>query len=108
MILPLSVTQIRSMRALQAYAPQIKQLQERYKDDKQRQQRELIEFYQENKINPLASCIPLLLQLPVFLALYQLLNGQTFKDEMTAEPAGQLLLHRRPDREGHRRASWSR
>ena len=85
-ILPLSVTQIRSMRALQAYAPQIKQLQERYKDDKQRQQRELIAFYQQNKINPFASCIPLLLQLPVFLALYQLLNGQDFKDEMLAQP----------------------
>ena len=85
-ILPLSVSQIRSMRALQAYAPQIKQLQERYKDDKQRQQRELIEFYRENKINPFASCIPLLLQLPVFLALYQLLNGQAFKDVMNSEP----------------------
>src|SRR6476661_359744 len=63
-ILPLSITQIRSMRAMQVYAPQIKALQERYKDDKQRQQRELIEFYKENKINPFASCIPLLLQLP--------------------------------------------
>ena len=86
LILPLSVSQIRSMRALQAYAPQIKQLQERYKDDKQRQQRELISFYQENKINPFASCIPLLLQLPVFLALYQLLNSGTFKDEMLEQP----------------------
>jgi YidC/Oxa1 family membrane protein insertase len=86
LILPLSVSQIRSMRALQAYAPQIKQLQERYKDDKQRQQRELIEFYRENKINPFASCIPLLLQLPVFLALYQLLNGGDFKAVMRAEP----------------------
>jgi YidC/Oxa1 family membrane protein insertase len=86
LILPLSVTQIRSMRALQAYAPQIKALQERYKDDKQRQQRELIAFYQENKINPFASCIPLLLQLPVFLALYQLLNSSSFKDEMLAQP----------------------
>jgi YidC/Oxa1 family membrane protein insertase len=86
LILPLSISQIRSMRALQAYAPQIKALQERYKDDKQRQQRELIAFYQENKINPLASCIPLILQLPVFFALYQLLNGQDFKDEMLADP----------------------
>jgi YidC/Oxa1 family membrane protein insertase len=86
LILPLSVSQIRSMRALQAYAPQIKALQERYKDDKQRQQRELIAFYQENKINPLASCIPLLLQLPVFLALYQLLNSEAFKDDVRADP----------------------
>src|SRR5688572_14850338 len=85
-ILPLSVSQIRSMRALQAYSPQIKAIQERYKDDKQRQQREMIAFYQENKINPFASCIPLLLQLPVFLALYQLLNGDAFKAEMLAQP----------------------
>jgi YidC/Oxa1 family membrane protein insertase len=85
-ILPLSVSQIRSMRALQAYSPQIKAIQERYKDDKQRQQREMIAFYQENKINPFASCIPLLLQLPVFLALYQLLNGDAFKSEMLAQP----------------------
>ncbi len=85
-ILPLSVSQIRSMRALQAYAPQIKALQERYKDDKQRQQRELIAFYQENKINPFASCIPLLLQLPVFLALYQLLNGDSFQEQMRSQP----------------------
>jgi YidC/Oxa1 family membrane protein insertase len=85
-ILPLSVSQIRSMRALQAYAPQIKALQERYKDDKQRQQRELIAFYQENKINPFASCIPLLLQLPVFLALYQLLNSDSFKTDVRSDP----------------------
>lgn len=85
-ILPLSISQIRSMRALQAYAPQIKALQERYKDDKQRQQREMIAFYQENKINPFASCIPLILQLPVFFALYQLLNSETFKNDIRAEP----------------------
>ena len=86
LILPLSVSQIRSMRALQAYSPQIKAIQERYKDDKQRQQREMIAFYQENKINPFASCIPLLLQLPVFLSLYQLLNSATFKADMLADP----------------------
>ncbi len=91
-ILPLSVSQIRSMRALQAYSPQIKAIQERYKDDKQRQQREMIAFYQENKINPFASCIPLLLQLPVFLALYQLLNGTAFKEEMLAQPPVSFLF----------------
>ena len=67
------------MRALQALQPQIKEIQEKYKDDKERQQREMMAFYQENGINPLASCWPLLLQLPVFLALYQLLqNGSDF------------------------------
>ena len=58
------------MRALQALQPQIKEIQEKYKDDRQRLQREMMAFYQENKINPFASCIPLLLQLPVFIALY--------------------------------------
>ena len=91
-ILPLSVSQIRSMRALQAYSPQIKAIQERYKDDKQRQQREMIAFYQENKINPFASCLPLLLQLPVFLALYQLLNGDAFQADLRADPPTSFLF----------------
>ena len=86
LILPLSVKQISSMRHLQQHAPEMKALQERYKDDKERLQRELMAFYRENKINPLASCWPLLLQLPVFLALYQLLNSDSFKDDVLAEP----------------------
>jgi YidC/Oxa1 family membrane protein insertase len=82
-ILPLSIKQIRSMRSLQAFQPQIKELQERYKDDRQRLQRELMSFYQENKINPFASCVPLILQIPVFLALFYLLQGDSFKAETT-------------------------
>jgi YidC/Oxa1 family membrane protein insertase len=82
-ILPLSLKQIRSMRALQAYQPQIKEIQERYKDDRQRLQRELMAFYQENKINPFASCVPLIMQIPVFLALFYLLQGDDFKSEVT-------------------------
>ena len=83
-ILPLSIRQIKSMRALQAYSPQIKELNERYKEDPQRKQRELMKFYQENQINPLASCFPLLLQLPVFFALFQLLRSDGFKEEVLA------------------------
>ncbi len=75
LILPLSMKQIRSMRALQAHQPEIKKIQAQYKDDRQRLQRELMAFYQENQINPFASCIPLLLQLPVFLALYYALRS---------------------------------
>ena len=63
------------MRSLQAHQPEIKRIQERYKDDRQRLQREMMEFYRENKINPLASCVPLLLQLPVFFALFSLLGA---------------------------------
>jgi YidC/Oxa1 family membrane protein insertase len=83
-ILPLSLRQIRSMRAMQAHQPEIKRIQERYKDDRQRLQRELMDFYRANKINPLASCVPLLLQLPVFFALFSLLRSDDFNNEINA------------------------
>ena len=86
LILPLSIKQISSMRHLQQHAPELKALQERYKDDKERLQREMMAFYRENKINPLASCWPLILQLPVFFALFQLLNSDSFKADVRAEP----------------------
>jgi YidC/Oxa1 family membrane protein insertase len=74
LLLPLAIKQYRSMKALQEIAPELKKVQERYKDDKQRQQQEVMKFYQENKVNPLASCLPLILQLPVFLSLYYMLR----------------------------------
>ncbi|MBI5106082.1 MAG: membrane protein insertase YidC [Solirubrobacterales bacterium] len=69
-LLPLAVKQFRSMQALQRIAPQLKQLQEKYKEDKQRLQQETMKFYQEHKVNPFASCLPLLAQLPVFISLF--------------------------------------
>jgi len=86
LILPLSIKQIKSMRALQELQPQMKEIQEKYKDDKERQQREMMAFYQENGINPLASCWPLLLQLPVFLSLYQLLRSNDFIADVCGSP----------------------
>jgi YidC/Oxa1 family membrane protein insertase len=83
-ILPLSLKQIRSMRSLQAHQPEIKKIQEKYKDDRQRMQREMMAFYQENKINPFASCVPLVLQLPVFMSLFYLLRSDGFKEEIHA------------------------
>jgi YidC/Oxa1 family membrane protein insertase len=83
-LIPLTYKQIKGMRALQALQPQMKQIQEKYKNDRQRMQQEMMRFYQENKINPLASCLPLLLQLPVFFALFQLLNGGGFEADVEA------------------------
>jgi len=74
-LVPLTWRQIKSMRAMQALAPQIKVLREKYKDDKQQLNQKTMEFYQENKVNPLGSCLPLLLQLPVFFGLYIMLNN---------------------------------
>jgi YidC/Oxa1 family membrane protein insertase len=81
-ILPLSLKQIRSMRSLQAHQPEIKKIQQKYKEDRQRMQREMMSFYQENKINPFASCIPLILQLPVFMSLFYLLRSDNFKADI--------------------------
>ena len=86
LILPLSLKQIRSMRALQQLQPQLKAIQEKHKNDKQRQQQEMMRFYRENEINPLASCLPLVLQLPVFFALYAMLNGDSFQQDVKESP----------------------
>src|SRR6202035_216603 len=73
-LVPLTYRQLKSMQEMQRLAPQINALKEKYKDDKQRQQQEIMAFYRENKINPLASCLPLLLQLPVFISLFYMLR----------------------------------
>jgi YidC/Oxa1 family membrane protein insertase len=73
-IVPLTVKQIRSMQHLQQHAPELKALQQKYKHDRQRMNEEVMKFYRENKINPAASCLPLLLQFPVFIALYYVLR----------------------------------
>ena len=65
-LVPLTVKQIHSMQALQAHAPQMKEIQRKYKGDRQRQNEELMKFYKENNINPAASCLPMLAQIPVF------------------------------------------
>jgi YidC/Oxa1 family membrane protein insertase len=65
----------------------MKEIQEKYKGDRQKMNQAMMRFYQENKVNPFASCLPLLLQLPVFMALFFLLNGQEFKDQV--ENSGQ-------------------
>ncbi|MGH2981538.1 MAG: YidC/Oxa1 family membrane protein insertase [Solirubrobacterales bacterium] len=84
LLIPLTYKQIKGMRAMQALQPQIKELQEKYKNDRQRQQQEMMRFWQANKINPLASCLPLLLQLPVFFALFQLLQSDSFESDVRA------------------------
>jgi YidC/Oxa1 family membrane protein insertase len=75
-LIPLTYKQLKGMRAMQALQPQIKEIQEKYKNDKQRMQQEMMRFYQENKVNPFASCIPLLAQLPVFFTLFYVLRHE--------------------------------
>jgi YidC/Oxa1 family membrane protein insertase len=91
-LIPLTYKQIKGMRALQALQPKIKELQEKYKDDKQRMQQEMMSFYRENKVNPLASCLPLLLQLPIFFALFRLLRGSSFESDVEATGGASWLF----------------
>jgi YidC/Oxa1 family membrane protein insertase len=73
----LTVKQIHSMQNLQRHAPEMKEIQRKYKHDKQKMNEELMKFYKENRINPAASCVPILLQIPVFLSLYFVLKHFT-------------------------------
>jgi YidC/Oxa1 family membrane protein insertase len=90
LILPLTFKQVRSMQALQRLQPQMKEIQQRYKDDKTRQQQEMMSFYKEHQVNPLGSCLPLILQIPFFIGLYQTLRSAPFKREVG--DAGQFFF----------------
>jgi YidC/Oxa1 family membrane protein insertase len=73
-LLPLVIKQYQSMRSMQMVAPQLKELQRKYKGNRQKLNEELMAFYKENEINPFASCLPLVAQIPIFIALYYVLK----------------------------------
>ena len=74
-LIPLFVKQIKSQRALTALQPHMKEIQKKYKDDRQKQSEEMMKLYKEHKTNPLASCFPILAQAPIFFSLFTVLNG---------------------------------
>lgn len=78
---PLTIKSTRSMIAMQRVQPELKKLQAQYKDDKETLQREMMAFYQANNINPFSSCLPMLLQMPIFFVLFRVLNGLTGKTD---------------------------
>ena len=75
LLVPVAIRQIHSMQSLQLHAPEMKAIQQRYKADRQRQSEELMKFYKENKINPYASCLPIVFQIPIFISLFYVLRG---------------------------------
>ena len=113
-LLPVTYKSSKSMIRLQQLAPQMKSLQTKYKEDPQRLQQETMKFYKENQVNPFASCLPMVAQLPVFLALYYMLRTDLRHDICpeinpvgTGEPAAvrrdarlELPLHPGPHRQG--------
>src|SRR5260370_13304938 len=74
LLYPLTAKQAKSMLAMQKVQPEIKKLQAKYKGDRQKLNEEVMKFYQENKINPLAGCLPLVVQLPIFFTLFRVLR----------------------------------
>jgi YidC/Oxa1 family membrane protein insertase len=88
-MVPLTVRQIHSMQKLQILAPELKAIQQKYKNDKQRQQQEVMAFYRENKVNPAASCLPVLVQIPIFISLFFVLRD--FEKEVFPQYPGSDL-----------------
>lgn len=80
LLVPVAIRQIHSMQSLQIHAPEMKAIQQRYKADRQKQSEELMKFYKENKINPYASCLPIVFQIPIFIGLFFVLRD--FEDEI--------------------------
>jgi YidC/Oxa1 family membrane protein insertase len=112
LLVPLTVRQIHSMQNLQRHAPQMKEIQKKYKTDKKRQQEELMKFYRENNINPASSCLPLLAQFPVFIALFFVLRDFSHhppggKAAVSGGEFSWLGHHFVPDITAHASAHWS-
>ena len=72
-LIPLTTKQVKSQQAMQRIQPELKRLQAKYKNDRQKLNEEMMKFYKENKVNPLAGCLPILLQAPLFIVLYRLI-----------------------------------
>ena len=91
-LVPLTVKQQQSMRQMQALQPEIKQIQEKHKGDRAEQQAALMEFYKEKGVNPFGSCLPLLAQIPIFIALYAALRGEKhFQDDTPLNFLGSVI-----------------
>jgi YidC/Oxa1 family membrane protein insertase len=106
LLIPLTVKQFGSMQRLQQLQPELKALQAKYKDDKERQQQEMMRFYRENKVNPLGSCLPLAAQIPVFISLFYMLRQSLRADicpQLQPRLANGLIdhAHLRPCGVGH-------
>ena len=89
LLVPVAIRQIHSMQSLQIHAPEMKAIQQRYKSDRQKQSEELMKFYKENKINPYASCLPIVFQIPIFISLFFVLKD--FEKEIFPHYKGSSL-----------------
>lgn len=89
LLFPLTIKQVRSMRAMQDLKPEMDKLRAKYKDDRQKQQEELMKLYQERQVNPLGGCFPLLIQMPIFITMYYVIR--TFDQTHASFASGGIL-----------------
>ena len=75
LLFPLTLKQVKSMRAMQDLKPEMDRLRSKYKDNRQKQQEELMKLYQERQVNPLGGCLPLLVQMPIFITMFYVIRG---------------------------------
>lgn len=75
LLFPLTVRQVKSMRAMQDLKPEMDKIRAKFKDNRQQQQEEIMKLYQERKVNPFGSCLPLLIQMPIFIAMFYVIQG---------------------------------
>ncbi|MFL5918171.1 MAG: YidC/Oxa1 family membrane protein insertase [Gaiellaceae bacterium] len=110
LLVPLTVRQIHSMQNMQAHAPEMKEIQRKYKHDRQKLNEELMKFYREKNINPASSCLPLVAQIPIFIGLFY-----TLRNFSKHPPGGQAAidagefswLHFVPNIAAHANSHWS-
>ena len=82
-ITPLTLKSTKGMLEMQRLAPEMRKLQAQYRNDRQKLNEEMMKLYQEHKVNPMASCLPLLAQMPVFIIMFRVLHGLTYKPAAT-------------------------
>ena len=96
LLLPLTIKQTKSTKAMQDIQPKIQEIQEKYKDKPEKQQQEIMNLYKEAKVNPLAGCLPLLIQMPILFGLYNVLRNPVdwgvFADQATLQNADMVFL----------------
>ncbi len=86
-LLPLGIKQIKSMQAMQALQPKIKEIQKKFKGNKQKVQEQTMKLYQEYGVNPLGGCLPLLLQFPILIAMYSVIRAPVPYPRTRTSPA---------------------
>ncbi len=91
-LIPLTTKQVKSQQAMQRIQPELKRLQAKHKNDRQKLNEEMMKFYKENKVNPLAGCLPILLQAPLFIVLYRLILDLSHKDGPKHIPTSSKLF----------------